>query len=243
MELMYPTGQMSRGFIRRKFRKFLQPTIIFVGISVMKQWARAIKDFTDLKVYKVNTITDLRPLLTMITDGSVNDYDVILVKNGKFTVEIELPEGIVLENKNKVTQPHFYNILANFREYCWARVFVDDFDTIRLPHNAGVVNALFTWYISSTRKGMEYRGAKIGSSKSASDMLKCYDYGCANIMYNNILFYYLNVRNDIDYLKSTTKIPNPKYWVVTFDNPNNKYISLLNGINVSYGSNVTWFYS
>lgn len=239
MELAYPKGPVSNGLIRRKFRKFLQPTIIFVGVSVMKQWERAIKDFTNLKVYKVNTIVDLRPLLGMITDGSVNDYDVILVKNGKFTVEIELPEGITIEDKNKVSQPYFYNILANFRQYCWARVVVDDFDTIRLPHNAGIVNAIFTWYISSTRKRMEFRGAGTSSATSASEMLRSFDYGCANIMYNHFMFHYLNVRNDIAYLKSTTKIPNPKYWIASFENPNNRYISLLSGINDDQVNQIT----
>lgn len=239
MALPYPKGTVSNGLIRRKFKKFLRPTIIFVGVSVMKQWERAIKEFTDLKVYKVNTIVDLRPLLGMITDGSVNDYDVILVKNGKFTVEIELPAGIMLEDKNKVSQPYFYNILANFRQYCWARVIVDDFDTIRLPHNAGIVNGIFTWYISSTRKRMEFRSAGTNNASSASEMLRNFDYGCGNIMYNHFLFHYLNVRNDIGYLKATTAIPNPKYWVASFENPNNKYISLLNGINDDQVNQIT----
>ncbi len=239
MELAYPKGPTSNGIIRRKFKKFLRPTIIFVGVSVMKQWERAVKEFTNLKVYKVNTIVDLRPLLGMITDGSINEYDIILVKNGKFTVEIELPDGITLEEKNKVSQPYFYNIIANFRQYCWARVIVDDFDTIRLPHNAGVVNGIFTWYISSTRKRMEFRSAGTNPASSASEMLRSFDYGCANIMYNHFMFHYLNVRNDIAYLKATTAIPNPKYWIASFENPNNRYISLLTGINDDQVNQIT----
>ncbi len=230
MALPYARGKMSCGYIRRKFKKFLKPTLIFVGVSVMKQWERAITEFTNLKVYKVNTIVELRPLLHMITDGSINNYDIILVKNGKFTVEIELPEGIPIEKKNKASQPFFYNIIANFRQYCWARVFVDDFDTIRLPHNAGIVNAIFTWYVSSTRKKMDCKGVGEIEATSASEILRSFDYGCANIMYNHFLFHFLNIRNNIDYLKATTYIPNPKYWVAVFENPNNKYISLLSGL-------------
>ncbi len=240
MELSYPKGINSNGVIRRKFKKFLLPTLIFVGISVMKQWDRAIKEFTNLKVYKVNTIVDLRPLLNMITDGSINEYDIILVKNGKITVEIELPDGIILEDKNKVTHPYFYNIIANFRQYCWARVIVDDFDTIRLPHNAGIVNAIFTWYISSTKKRIEIpRSSGVKNLSSASDILRSFDYGCANIMSNNFMFHYLNVRNDISYLKATTTIPNPKYWVASFENPNNRYISLLTGMNDDQVNQIT----
>ena len=229
MALSYQKGVSSCGYIRRKFKKFLRPTIIFVGVSVMRQWERAIKEFTNLATYKVNTIIDLRPLLTMIVDGSVNSYDIILVKNGKITVDIEMPEGITLEKKNRTTNPFFYNLIANFRQYCWARVIVDDFDTIKLPHNAGIVNGLFTWYISSTRKRMEGRGVTESAATSASELLSTFDYGCANIMYNHFLFHFFNVRNNINYLKETTAIPNPKYWVAVFNNPNNRYISILSG--------------
>jgi hypothetical protein len=230
MELYMPKNDNSVGFIRRRFKKFLMPTIIFVGVSVMKQWQNAIEVFTELKVYSVNSIIELRPLLQMIVNGSINEYDVVLVKNGKITVPITMPDGITLEDKNKATQSYIYNIVANLRNYCWARVVIDDFDTIRLPNNAGVVNAFFTWYISSTRKKMDYKGASIQKHTSTSDLLKSFDYGCANIMYNHFMFHYLNVRNDIQFLKETTMVPNPKFHVAIFKNPNNIYISLLSGM-------------
>lgn len=229
MELDYQTGVSHKGYIRRRFRKFLLPTLIFVGKSVMKQWSKAIKEFTDMKAYEVNSVLELRPLLEAIVDGSINKYDIVLVKNGKFTVEIVLPEGIELEEKNKATHPYFYNLLSNLRHYCWARVIVDDFDTIGLPANAGIVAGIMSWYVSSTRKATAARKKNIGFM-SASEYLKKVDYGCANIMQNHFLFKYLNVRNEIEYIKNTTNIPNPKYWIASFTNPNNVYISLLQGM-------------
>jgi hypothetical protein len=230
MALPYPKSATSTGYIRRKFKKFLKPTIIFVGASVMKQWENAIKTFTDLKTFCVNSIIELKQLLPMIADRSVNDYDIILVKNGKITRPIEMPDGIVLEDKNRVALAYIYNILANLRNYCWARVVIDDFDTIKLPHNAGVVNGIYTWYISSTRKKMDFRSAGNKSATSASEYLQSFDYGCANIMYNHLMFNMLNVRNDIEFLKATTSVPNPKFHVAVFKNPNNRYISLLAGM-------------
>jgi hypothetical protein len=227
MELQYNKSPISVGYIRRKFKKFLKASIIFVGSSVMKQWENAIKTFTSLKYFSVNSIKELKELLNIISNGTVNNYDIVLVKNGKITRPIQFPDGIQIEAKNKVTQAYIYNVIANLRQYCWARVIVDDFDTIRLPHNAGVVNGIFTWYISSTRKKMEFRGTNNDSYENASDLLRTFDYGCANIMYNHFLFHYLNVRNNIDYLKSTTQVPNPKYYVAVFKNPNNRYIGLL----------------
>ncbi len=229
----------TMGYIQRKFKKFLTPTIIFVGISVLRQWEKAILTYTNLKLYKVNTINDLRPLLTMIVNGTVNKYDIILIKNGKFTVKIQLPAGIELEDKNKTAQPYFYNIIANFRQYCWARVIVDDFDTIKLPRNAGIVNGLFTWYISSTRTPIEVRSSSTQLVTKASEILKYFDYGCASITYNHLLFENLNVRNSITYVKETTSIPNPKYWVAVFTNPNNKYISLLVGLDDTKVNQIT----
>jgi hypothetical protein len=231
MELPMPSNELSVAYIRRRFKKFLVPTIVFVGGSVMKQWQAAIRTFTDLRVFVVQTIKELKELLTMISIRSLNSsYDIVLVKNGKITRPIELPDGIVLEDKNRVAQAHIYNIIANLRSYCWFRVVVDDFDTIKLPHNAGIVNGLFTWYISSTRKKMEFRSSERKKFNSTTELLRTFDYGCANIMYNHILFGVLNVRNDIEFLKATTQVPNPKYHVAVFKNPNNRYISLLAGM-------------
>lgn len=230
MELPTINNFYSVGYVRCKFKKLLKPTIIFVGSSVMKQWQNAIKQFTDLTVFCVNSVIELKKLFNMISNRTINDYNIILVKNGKITVPIELPNNIKLEDKNKVSTPYFYNLIANLRYYCWARVVVDDFDTIKLPHNAGIVRGIFTWYISSTRKKMEFRNNKKPNYTLASEWLTHHDYGCANIMYNHYLFNTLNIRNDIEYLKSTTKVPYPKYHACIFENPNNKFISILNSM-------------
>jgi SNF2 family DNA or RNA helicase len=239
MELKTPKSNHSIGFVRCKFKKFLKPTLIFVGGSVMKQWEYAIKLFTNLKVFSVNSVIELKILFDMISNKTVNDFDIILVKNGKITVPIQLPNNIKLENKNKISQPYIYNLIANLREYCWARVVIDDFDTIRLPHNAGIVRGIFTWYISSTRKSMEIRTNTRKDYQLASDWLIYHDYGCANIMYNNFLFSKLNVRNDINYLKSTTQMPCPKFHVALFKNPNDRFISLLTSMDDSEVNHIT----
>jgi len=228
MPLPAPADHAS--YIRRKFKMLLRPTIIFVGISVMKQWERAIKIFTDLKPYCINTVKELKPFLNMISNRLINDYDIILVKNGRITVPITLPDGIELEPKNRVEQPYIYNIISNLRNYCWARVVVDDFDTIRLPYNASIVNGIFTWYISSTRKKMEFRSTGRNMYNSTADIITNQDYGCAGIMYNHFLFNVLNVRNDPEYSKEIMSIPNPKFHIATFINLNDKYISLLDSI-------------
>lgn len=227
--MSYPTYRYTKGaaYIRRYFKKFFKPTLIFVGSSVMRQWQLAIRTFTDLTFFSVNNVFDLKKLLNMIETKTVNNYDIVLVKNGKITVDIKLPSGYIKEDKNKISQPFIYNILANLRDCCWYRVVIDDFDTIKLPHNASIIPGIFTWFVSSTRKQMKFRDANPKKHVLASDIINNYNYGCANIMSNDFLFRQLNVRNNLNYLKSTTKMPCPKYHVAIFVNPNNRYISLL----------------
>ena len=228
MELKSYDNTLYKGYVRCKFKKFFETTIVFAG--VITQWEEAVKTFTDMKVFTVKTVKELKQLLNMIEQGSVNDYDVILVRNAKITVPITLPFGIELEDKNRVGQPYMYNIIANIREYCWYRVVIDDLDTIHLPSNAGIVRGIFTWLVSSTRKEMEIRNVSGKNYTRASEFLKNYDYSCGALMSNKISFNVLNVRNDINYLKSVAIMPIPKFHVVVFNNSNDRYIELLNSM-------------
>jgi SNF2 family DNA or RNA helicase len=221
----------SVGFVKCRFKTLLTPTIIFVGASVMKQWENAIRTFTDLRSFSVNTVKELRLLFNMMSIGTLNrNYDIVLVKNGKITVPIELPNNIELHEKNKVGQPYIYNLLDNCNVYCWARVVVDDFDTIGLPHNAGTVRGVFTWYVSSTRKPVSAKQTRLKETQLASQCLQRYSFGCNNTSNNHFMFNALNVRNRTDFIKSATQLPRPKYHVCLFTNPHNKYMSLMNSM-------------
>jgi hypothetical protein len=216
------------GTIRKKFKNILKTTIVFAGVSVVNQWVNAIKTFTTLKYFTVFDVRELQKLINMMADKSINTYDVIIVKNGKVTRPVVFPSYIKIESKNfQKTTMYIYNIIANMRNFCWGRVVVDDFDTIKLPHNAGIVNGLFTWYISSTKKYMN--GREIGNQqfKTTSDMIMYSNYSCNNIIANNMLFYNLNIRNDPEFVKETNNINSPKFYAYTFVNPDNQYMGFL----------------
>jgi hypothetical protein len=53
------------------------------------------------------------------------------------------------------------------------------------------------------------------------------------------MFTYLNVRNEIAFIKSSTAIPIIKFYSVLMENPNNLYVSLLNGINNDQARQIT----
>jgi len=230
-------GHIS-GCIKRKYKKIIKTTIVFAGASVIEQWAESIEQFTVMSYFKVTDVRHLRVLLTKIEDGTVSKFDIIIIKNGVITAPVLIPFGITIEQKNSKLsgRAYIYNIISNVRNICWSRVIVDDFDTIHLPNNAGIVNGLFTWYISSTRKYMEIKNVpKDLSFTKIEKMLFHYDYGCARIMGNASLFSIYNIRNGSEFIKNYNNLSNPRFYVVKYKNLNDRYIGLLGEI----GSNRT----
>jgi hypothetical protein len=213
--------------VRKKYKNILFPTIIFAGVSVVDQWVQAIKEFTSLRYFAVYQVRDLQILIEMMSSKKINNYDVVIVKNGKVTRPIKFPEFIKVEIKNRNSTPYIYNVIANIRNFCWARVVIDDFDTIKLPNNAGLVSGLFTWYISSTKKYMTTRKNMNIQFRTTEDMLMYANFSCGKIMDNQILFNCLNIRNKPGFIESTNNLPSPKFFVYVFKNPNDRYMGLL----------------
>ena len=215
--------------IKKKYKNILKPTLIFAGVSVVDQWVTAIKTFTSLKYFTVFDVRGLQKLIDIIENKEVNYFDIILVKNGKITRSVNLPANVIIEDKNNdKSSLYIFNVLSNAcRALCWARIVLDDFDTIQIPPNAGKFNALFTWYISSTRKYMEKRNIENKQFKTTSELLMYGNYSCNEIMKNRVLFYNLNIRNNPEFVKRTNNISSPKFYVYIFVNPNNQYMGLL----------------
>ena len=214
--------------VRKKYKIVLAPTIIFVGASVIDQWADHISTFTDFKCFCVRGIYDLEMLIVIMQTRRVDGYDIVLVKNGKVSRPVELP--IKLEAKNKRRQPYIYNVVSNMRQYCWARLVVDDVDTIGLPPDAGRVPALFTWYVSSTMKKMQNSRVSAKFTNTA-DALLFSSYPCSDVFKNAPLFHMMNIRCDPDFIQKTNEISSPQFFAYTFKNPNNMYIGLLGAMN------------
>jgi SNF2 family DNA or RNA helicase len=216
-----------KSVVRRKFKNILFPTIIFAGVSVVDQWVQAIKEFTSLRYFAVYHVRDLQILIEMMASKKINNYDIVVVKNGKITRPVKFPDFVKVELKNKKSNPYIYNVISNIRNFCWSRVVVDDFDTIKLPHNAGLVNGLFTWYISSTKKMMPSRVTKNSQFRTTSDMLMYSNYGCGKIMENKLLFNCMNIRNNPEFIEQTNNLPSPKFFAYVFNNPNDRYMGLM----------------
>lgn len=230
IEMRNNPNQKNIGFVKCTYKNILKPTLIFVGTSVMKQWENAIKTFTNFKYFSINSVIELKKLLIMINDQTINNYDIILAKNGKITVPIKLPDGIKLDKHNRVSSPYIYNIISNLYTYCWARVVIDDFDTIKLPSTANIIHGLFTWYISSTRKTMANKNHNSYIYNTTIEDLARRPYCCGEIMNDHTLFMGLNVRNTTQFIKSVTNIPSLKFHVIKINNNNDGILNLLNSM-------------
>jgi SNF2 family DNA or RNA helicase len=231
------TSQMT-SIVRKKYKNILFPTIIFAGVSVVDQWVQAIKEFTSLRYFAVYQVRDLQILIEMMSSKKINNYDIVIVKNGKVTRPIKFPNFVSVEVKNSKSTSYIYNVIANIRNFCWARVVVDDFDTIKLPSNSGFVSGLFTWYISSTKKYMSTIKPKNIQFRTTEDMLMYSNFECGKIIDNNILFKCLNIRNQSTFIENTNNLPSPKFFAYIFKNPNDRYMGLMDSMNIEQASQI-----
>lgn len=218
----------SAFFIKKRFHQdlILKPALLFVASSVVLQWKKAVKDFTAFKVLSIASVYDLRKLYDCIQNKTVNDYDIVLVKNGNITGEFKI-NGYI-EEKNKKKQRKIYNIIANIsRGHCWSRVVLDDYDIIKLPRPTAFMNGLFTWFISAT--GM-HNGSKVGESVehgNIHDVLTYHNIDLQKMASTPHLRKTLNVCNDEKYTEDSISVGKPVFWAHTLVNKNKQYFQMI----------------
>ncbi len=212
------------GTIHRTYKKIIRPTIVFAGVSVINQWVDAVQQFTDLKFLKVIDIRSLKTLIDCMFDGSINNFDIILVKNGTITRMIPI-SPFVTENRNQVGKPYIYNVIANIK-MTWACVIVDDFDYIKLPKNAGRVQGLFTWFVSATKGSVPakiYRNTQFFFSQHITLYRGM---NCADIMNNPVLFKKFNIRSHSSIIQRYNRLTNPIFYQVIVNNNNAMMVNI-----------------
>lgn len=216
-----------RGFIKRKYKKIIPCTIIFAGVSVAKQWSAEIETFTNFKYFEVVDVRGLDQLMNIIENGDINKYDVIIVKNGTVTRNVALPGNLIKEDKNLISTPYIYNIIGNLRNISWARCIIDDFDNIQLPPNASIINACFTWYISSTTKIMPVANLHNNQFTKTDQILMYDNVSCGSILRNQFLFTMFNVRNDSKFVENNNGLTNPLFYLGVYHNSNDGFTKLI----------------
>ena len=218
-------------YIKKYFRKdlILKPALLFVASSVVLQWEKAIKDFTNLKVLSVSCVYDLRKLYKSIRNKTINRYDIVLVKNGNITGEFEI-DGYI-EEKNKKKQRKIYNIIANIsRGVCWSRIVLDDYDIIKLPRPTAFMNGLFTWFISATDFRVRSRVCESIEHDTIHDILTYHNIDLQAMTMSTYLNDTFNICNEERYTEDSISVGKPVFWVHSLINKNKQYVQMIGTI-------------
>lgn len=233
-ERPYGDGQLSNaGFdteITRKYKQILGVSIIVVGTQVLRQWLQEIKDFTDFKVFVIDSYHTLKQFVDMFKSGSINSYDIVLIKNGTFSGSIESDGEFISDNS---TQYPILNAVGKIlRGVACAWLIYDDFDTIRISAETKSLNGLFTIYISaSDNKAAEkaYKNRRI--AKSMSEFLETnMTPSIVSTVNDKVLRTNFNIRSHGSFIEESTKLPKFAAFVCKYINPDDKYIGLIGAL-------------
>lgn len=206
----------------------LKPNLIFVGKSVVLQWIDAIQRFTDLNFMVIDNYKAFKNFYNVfITDKDIlNQYDIILIKNGNMTSKFFNKEIKLLENKIETKVKPIINVISELtRDYCWSRVIIDDFDTIHIPNTSVVIPACFTWFISATLKSACSR--RPTHQNNVNKIIRNIKMPLNDVMQNKELFTLFNVCNQSEYIEDSINAGKVKFYIYKFTNPAGQYINLI----------------
>lgn len=214
--------------IKKRFRDdlILKPALLFVASSVVLQWKKAIKDFTNFNVLSVASVFDLKKLYDHINKNTINEYDIVLVKNGNITGKFKI-NGYV-EDKNIRAQRKIYNIIANItRDKCWSRVILDDYDIIKLPRPTAYMNGLFTWFISATDFHVNSNIGEAVEHDELHSILTHHNIDLKCMSKSTLLNRTLNICNDGKFTEDSISVGKPVFWAHTLVNKNRQYVEMI----------------
>lgn len=127
-------------------------TAVLVGASVLSQWLAHISKLTPwLKVMVIENVKTLRVFEASFRAGGLSGVDIVLIKAGKVT------SGFVVEGEPKPSNSNRSRVISRavatiIEGAAFARLIVDDFDTIDLCCDDCFIPAQFTWLLSATRR-------------------------------------------------------------------------------------------
>ena len=215
--------------LKKKFHKIIPVNLIFVGAGTLKQWKSAINDYTKLSVFVVSDIASLEKFITKIISGTIHDYDIILIKNGKVT---RMPEVIDTDfDFTFIPNPYvksayltIWNIIASMQNICWARVIIDDFDVVNMSEYSSHINACFNWFVSSTLK--IFKNVMYTKYTNIDDYLinPIPTIGLAN---TKRFFNLVNIRCDDGIIEKSQTFPKINYYTYQFTNPHPRFHNIV----------------
>ena len=134
--------------ISQYYSRLYPATLVIAEASVISQWAACARQFTpDKKVFIIDDVKSMRTFAGMFDLGDANDINVVLLKAGKISSKFRVGLEELSDVKTRSTTEALAAVTAGFS---WARVIVDDFDTIRFTSSDVLPPALSHIIVSAT---------------------------------------------------------------------------------------------
>jgi hypothetical protein len=127
---------------------------VVAASTVITQWETCIRTFAPhLRTQTISDVHSLKKFNAVFrppgphSRRALDKFDIILLKAGTVTTSFLLEgEPAAAKHTRSLTQA-LYMVTEG---YVWARMIIDDFDTLKLTHSDRFLPALFTWVISAT---------------------------------------------------------------------------------------------
>lgn len=214
--------------IYKKPKGIVNISAIIVSSGVFEQWKDKIKEFTDLSTLKVADLRDLVKFYRAYKNGSIEDYDILLIKSGTITGDF------YIEGKSKnYKREYIVNIVSDIiRDYAIKLVVYDDYDVIKMNANQKTLNSLFDIFVSATNEKSPVPKEAIKYYSDIKELLidKCKNriISAAN---DNFLMTNFKLISDEKFRQKSTQLPMFKVFKCVYKNPNDKYIELIGYMN------------
>jgi hypothetical protein len=191
--------------------KCIKTSIIFVNDSVYEQWKLDISKITkNIKLLTIKDASDVKKIIKEIDE--IPNYDLILIRSGEITANVYAP----WENKPNVIKRHLMNALASiFARYTFLRLFIDDFDVIKLPDNAGGLRANFYWYVSATN-------LKHKKSRKNENTISPFPRNAPSIIFDQF-----SISATDEFIDNCNLLPVMKIYATKFDSANEGFLNIM----------------
>lgn len=200
----------------------IQSTLIIVSTSVYKQWYQSISERTSSLIYCVENYYGMCEFQKMLEKKVISRYPIVLLRSATISGSFEI-DGVTYPNQAR-SSLELMNLMT--RKYCWGRVINDDYDTNGTPGTAPIVNSLFTWYVSASR-----RNAAVPTNQSTQTIteLVTRDPIVMDALRCPLLNGIYNIRVTTKFRKMSKSIPSVKFYRYVYENPDDAYIRALHG--------------
>jgi hypothetical protein len=237
-------GRNEMPLWRRQYQVVHQTNLIFIGKSVINQWREKIEELTSWRCWIIDSVMQLKKLYDWVFGGpggrirKLNAWDIILVKNGSISGNFIAPEleGSHLEHTKSRSIICIFGIL--FRNQCFGRIILDDFDTLGINGRCQVIPSIFTWYVSAT----------IPKSQPGRNTVRTNNIWQAleqsRPLYNDVtmgsdLFHNYNVRCCEQLINASVQVSAINHILYEFDNPHDSVLAAMAAIGSDESHNLS----